>query len=114
MKRKIILIDKTEFNDHKVTVPSIIDFEGVEAVVFIVKETNEFGGLKFLGMYLAVDVTVSYTQVPLAQVIEIGGYGSVPDEPQLYPQLLNAYQLTDTVPQEHARTYTTPTEIKIK
>ncbi|QZE59501.1 hypothetical protein MPK66_gp257 [Erwinia phage pEa_SNUABM_2] len=113
MKRKVILIDIAEFQSNlPIAVPSIIDFTDIESVVFVVKTNAEYGGIEYLGAYLASEIFVDYTQIPLAQTIKINAYGVVPLEDSMKNNLQSGYQYTDDVPDEHKRIYAaTPTTI---
>lgn len=111
MKRKVILIDTAEFHNQPISFPSIIDFEGIDTVVFVVKSNGEHGGIDYLGAYCATQMTVGYTKVPMAQTLNIDEYGVVPLEDDMKAKLLHTNQYVDEVPEQHQSIYSAKTEI---
>lgn len=77
MKRKVILLSEREFLDRKLASSVPFDFDGIDVVTFYSDGAA----------YNVTKLTVSYTSVPVAQVLTFDSYSQIQVEPKMESNL---------------------------
>ncbi|QYW05615.1 hypothetical protein pEaSNUABM25_00259 [Erwinia phage pEa_SNUABM_25] len=111
MKRRVILIEQSEFTGDPLVFPTAFNFTGIDVVVLVTVTHQDFGGVKFHDTYRVNEMRVSEHTDPLRQEIEIVEYSKLPNKEEDFQALLAVDYFDEEIAERDLRLYDTPTTI---